>query len=73
MSKLWYTIAVISIPEWARRNIQKDCTDFLWNYGAHLISYNTIIGEKSHGGIKMVDIYLKQLSYRLKYLAKYFC
>jgi hypothetical protein len=73
MSKLWYTLSVVSIPEWARKTISKSCKDCLWNYGAHLVSYKTIIGEKTQGGLKIVDVYLKQLSYRLKYLAKYFC
>lgn len=36
MSKLWYTLSVISMPKLARDNIQKECTNFPWNYGADL-------------------------------------
>ena len=73
MSKLWYSLAVISIPQWARNCIQKECSNFLWNFGSHLVSYKTIIGEKYDGGLKICDIYLKMLSFRLKFLGKYFC
>ncbi|XP_056018522.1 uncharacterized protein LOC125671368 [Ostrea edulis] len=73
MSKLWYSLSVISIPQWARDSIQKECTNFLWNFGSHLVSYKTIIGEKHDGGLKIADIYLKMLSFRLKFLAKHFC
>lgn len=45
MSKLWYTLSVISMPKWARDTIQKECTNILWNYGAHLVSYKTIVGN----------------------------
>ncbi|VDI61823.1 Hypothetical predicted protein [Mytilus galloprovincialis] len=37
MSRLWYTIAVCSIPDWALQSIKKICLDFLWNNGSHLI------------------------------------
>lgn len=73
MSKLWYSLSVISIPFWARDSIQKECINFLWSYGTHLVSYKTIVGEKENGGLKMDDIYLKMLSFRLKFLAKYLC
>lgn len=63
MSKLWYTLSVISMPKWARDNIQKECTNFLWNYGAHLASYKTIVGDKHNGGLMLNDIYLGMLSF----------
>lgn len=64
---------MISIPFWARDTIQRECINFLWNYGTHLVSYKTIVGEHKNGGLKIDDIYLKMLSYRLKFLAKYLC
>lgn len=73
MSKLWYSLSVLSMPKWARDSIQKECIQFLWNYGAHLVSYKTIVGDKHNGGLMLNDIYLKKLSFRLKFLAKYFC
>ena len=65
MSKLWYSLSVICIPFWARTTIQKECINFLWNYGAHLVSYKTTVGEHKNCGVKIDDIYLKMLSYRL--------
>lgn len=73
MSKLWYTLSVISMPKWARDNIQKECTNFPWNYGADLAFQKTIVGNKHNGGLMLNDIYLGMLSFRLKNLAKYFC
>lgn len=42
----------------------------LW---CHLVSYKNIVGDKHNGGLMLNDIYLKMLSFRLKFLAKYFC
>ncbi|CAG2243758.1 unnamed protein product [Mytilus edulis] len=71
MSRLWYTIAVCSIPDWALQSIKKICLDFLWNNGSHLIKYRTIIGAKTDGGLKYPDIYLKLLAFRLKFLTRF--
>ena len=60
MSKLWYSLSVIPIPFWARDSIQKECINFLWKCGVHLLSYKTAVGDR-----KMVDIYLKMVSFRL--------
>lgn len=73
MLKLWYSLSVISIRFWARDTIQRKCINFLWNYGTHLVSYKTIVGEHKNGGLKIDNIYLKMLSYRLMFLAKYLC
>lgn len=63
MSKLWYTLSVISMPKWSRDSIQKECTNFLCNYGAHLASYKTIVGDKHNGGLRLNDIYLRMKSF----------
>lgn len=72
MSRLWYTIAVTSIPEWALDDIKKCCLDFLWGHASHLVKYRVLVGKKDEGGINYPDIYLKLLSFRLKFISRYF-
>lgn len=71
MSKLWYVLSVFSIPDDIRNEIQKACVKFLWHNGANLVSYQTIIGLKSNGGLKLPDIHLKKMAFRLKFLARF--
>ena len=72
VSRLWYTIAVSSIPAWALEELKHLCIEFLWSSGAHLIQYRTVIGNKKDGGLNVPDIYLKLLSFRLKFLGRFF-
>lgn len=71
VSRLWYIITVCTIPEWAIDDIRKHCVNFLWNNGAHLVKYRTIVGDKKDGGLNFPDIYLKMLAFRLKFLARF--
>jgi hypothetical protein len=41
------------------------------NNGAHLVKYNTIICEKSKGGLQLPDIKSKLIAFRLKFLARF--
>jgi hypothetical protein len=61
MSRLWYTLFVTSMPDWAITEIKNICVNFIWNKGAHLVKYNTIICEKSKGGLQLPDIKSKFL------------
>lgn len=70
MSRLWYTLSVFPIPEWVVKEIKTCCIKFLWKNGSHLLNYQTIIGDKLEGGLKFEDIYLKMLSFRLKFLSR---
>ena len=70
MSKLWYTLAVQTIPPKYYLQIKKLCIDFLWDYKSHLVSYETIIAKKSEGGLHFPDIMLKMFSFRLKFLGR---
>jgi hypothetical protein len=45
--------------------------NFIWNNGAHLVKYNTIICEKSKGGLQLSDIKSKLIAFRLKFLARF--
>ena len=72
MSRLWYTLSVVNIPKWAIVQLKQLCINFLWKNKKHLVNYETIICDKSEGGLKIPDIYLKMLSFRLKFLKKFF-
>jgi hypothetical protein len=71
MSRLWYTLFVTSMPDWAITEIKNICVNFIWNNGAHLVKYNTIICEKSKGGLQLPDIKSKLIAFRLKFLARF--
>jgi hypothetical protein len=59
----------ISKNDWAITEIKNICVNFIWNNGAHLVKYNTIICEKSKGGLQLPDIKSKLIAFRLKFLA----
>jgi hypothetical protein len=59
MSRIWYTLFVTCIPDWALREIKTACVNFIWNNGSHLVKYNTIINEKCNGGLQLPDIVSK--------------
>lgn len=71
MSRLWYTLSVFSMPETIMNEIKQMCVKFLWGNGAHLLQYNTVVGKKTEGGLKFDDIFLKLLSFRLKFLSRF--
>ena len=71
MSRLWYTLSVFPIPDWAIKEIKTCCINFLWKNGANLLKYQTVIGEKLQGGLQFQDIFLKMLSFRLKFLTRF--
>lgn len=70
-SRVWYTMMVQSIPEWAIKAIKELCLDFLWKNGKHLVGYQTIILKKDRGGLGIPDILLKKHAFRLKSVMKY--
>ncbi|CAC5424223.1 unnamed protein product [Mytilus coruscus] len=70
MSKLWYTLTVQTMPSKYYLQIKKICVDFLWNFKTHQVAYETIILEKSKGGLHFPDIMLKMFAFRLKFLSR---
>ena len=51
MSKLWYSLSVIpTVFHFGLETVQKECINFLWKCGVHLLSYKTAVGDR-----KMVD------------------
>lgn len=71
MSRLWYTLFVTSMPDWAVTEIKNICVDFAWNNGAHLVRYNTIICEQSKCGLQLPDIRSTLYAFRLKFIARF--
>ncbi|CAC5416070.1 unnamed protein product [Mytilus coruscus] len=71
MSRLWYNLFVTSMPEWAIEEMKRLCVNFVWNGGAHLVQYNTIICDKTKGGLQLPDIKSKLCAFRLKFLARF--
>jgi len=71
LSKLWYVLTVQSIPYWAVQDLKINLLQFLWMKKSCPVRYNTIIGNKRLGGICIPDIYLKSLSFRLKFFKRF--
>jgi hypothetical protein len=71
MSRIWYTLFVTCIPDWALREIKTACVNFIWNNGSHLVKYNTIINEKCNGGLQLPDIVSKIKAFRLKFVIRF--
>ncbi|CAC5415426.1 unnamed protein product [Mytilus coruscus] len=72
MSKLWYTLMVVNIPEKYCILIKKKCLEFLWNYKPPLVAYEVIINKVVDGGLNFPDIMQKMYGFRLKYLSRLF-
>lgn len=70
MSKLWYTLLVVNIPEKYYLTIKKLCTDFLWNYKPALVAYDVVINRLLDGGLNFAEIMYKMYSFRLKFLSR---
>lgn len=71
MSRLWYALFVSSMPHTYLTEMKTACINFIWNNGAHLVKYNTIINQKSDGGLQVPDIMSKMYAFRLKFLIRY--
>lgn len=70
MSKIWYLLMVVNIPENYYNQINKICLDFLWNNKPPLVAYNVILNKVIDGGLNFPDIVQKMYAFRLKYLCR---
>jgi len=43
LSKLWYTLAVVTMPDSFIKEIQRACINFLWNGGANLVHIRQLL------------------------------
>ncbi|CAG2237340.1 unnamed protein product [Mytilus edulis] len=59
------------MPDHVLRDIKTACVSFVWNNGAHLVKYNTIIDQKCNGGLQLPDIESKMYAFRLKFVARF--
>jgi len=71
LSKLWYTLMVQSIPDWALHEIKTIVLQFLWMKKSYPVRYNTIIGDISSGGLYIPDIQTKSKGFRLKFMKRF--
>lgn len=71
LSKLWYILAVQSIPNWALHEIKSSVLQFLWMKKSYPVRYVTIIGDKKSGGINIPDIETKMKAFRIKFLRRF--
>ena len=70
MSKLWYTLMVVDIPDKYCQIIKNKCLEFLWNGKPPLVSYKIIVKKTQEGGLNFPDISQKMFAFRLKFLAR---
>lgn len=71
MSKLWYTLMVVDIPERFYQIFKNKCLNFLWNDKPPLIAYDIIINKTLKGGLNFPDILQKMYAFRLKFLSRF--
>ena len=55
LSKLIYNASVLPLPEEFAKQVDKITFDFVWEGKPHKIKKATLIGEKSDGGLKMIE------------------
>lgn len=72
LSRLWYTMMVLPVPEKYINDIKAICMDFVWCSRPALISYNCMINKLCFAGLKLPDIVTKVRAFRLKFLSRYF-
>lgn len=71
LSKLYYNLHVVTIPDWALKEIKVAIVHFIWKDKPSAIAYQSIIGSFNEGGLNIPDVYLKMLSFRLKFIRRF--
>ena len=71
LSKIWYLVAVVSVPEWVHARVKKAVLGFLWDGKPARVGYDTLIGKREKGGLGLLDLRLRQKSSRVKVVKKY--
>lgn len=70
LSRLYYMLNTVTMPDWAHNDIKCSIIKFLWNGKTSLIAYQTIIGKFNSGGLNIPDLQLKMSSFRLKFMRR---
>lgn len=71
LSKMWYVLHVMPLPNWVLKRIKKSVLEFLWDKKPPRIAYCTLIGQLDEGGMGLVDVEQKMKSMRVKVVKKY--
>lgn len=71
LSKMWYILHVMPLPDWVFKKIKKSVLEFLWDKKPPRIAYLTLIGKPEEGGMDLVDVEQKMKSMRVKVVRKY--
>lgn len=69
---IWYYSNIVSVPDWAEKEINRESLEFLWNYRKHLVNKDAIKQKLDEGGLGLVDISLKIKAQRIKYISHLF-
>ena len=72
ITKLWYIVSTINVPNWIEKEIQTLFNTFMWGGKIPLIKYSTIVGDKLSGGLNVQDVSMKKNAFRIKLLKKYY-
>lgn len=71
VSKMWYKLHVVVLPNCVFKRIKKSILEFLWEKKPPRIAYYMLIGKPEEGGMGLVDVEQKMKSMRVKVVRKY--
>ena len=72
LSRLWYCIHVLPVPEWVLNEINAAISKFVWSDKPPLINKTTVINHFLQGGLSLPSIKHKIFAFRLKLVKKLF-
>ena len=70
LAKLIYSTSLLSIPKHLIDSINKIIFDFIWDGKTAKIKRKTIIAEKRHGGLKMIDFEIMERSLKIAWIKR---
>ena len=70
LAKLIYNTSLLSIPKHLIDSINKIIFDFIWDGKTAKIKRKTIIAEKRHGGLKMIDFEIMELALKIAWIKR---
>ena len=70
LSKLIYSTCVLGIPEHLARRINRLHFNFIWEGKTAKIKIRTIIAERKHGGLKMMDFEIMDKALKIAWIKR---
>ena len=70
LSKLIYNASVLSIPKHFAKEINKISFNFIWEGKPAKVKRGTIIREKKHGGLKMLDLEIMDKALKVAWIER---